>query len=261
MKKFLLLPLLLTVVTFTSTVALQAQMCMHDSTIQTVGIFPSDTLPDFSVNLAANEKVDFIFPPDTTVLGQTVPFDSFLVTSVSNLPPGIQWECNVNHPVCNYLVTPGELTRGCVAVFGTPTQQNPAYPLWDSATVTGQGWVTVPIIGPQSVNDDIIVYYRIGPPVNLDASLSEQVDLQVKPNPVVDNSVVAYNVPFTTDVNVTLYNQNGQEVRTIHAGEQNAGRHVLPVMLNGTLSPGVYFVRFEMNDGEFQTTRKLVSLN
>ncbi|HHG86497.1 MAG TPA: T9SS type A sorting domain-containing protein, partial [Bacteroidetes bacterium] len=76
-----------------------------------------------------------------------------------------------------------------------------------------------------------------------------------------ENSVIAYNLPAVSEVSISIFDISGHLVHEVFQGEQGAGRHILPVALNVALAEGTYFVRFELNNGEFATTRKLISLH
>lgn len=259
MKKTLLLPLLLTMVMVASVSTMRGQ-CTPDPQYTAPGIYPSDTLADLSVGMAYSEVVHFVFPNDTVFQGFQVDFDSFTVNSISNIPPGLNWECDNNHPVCAYVVVQNQVTRGCVTIFGTPTSQSAAYPGYDSTIVNGSGWITffnqaIPI------DVDISVFYRTGPGVGITPGFDDLLGLEVTPNPIASNSVVSYDLPFAGDVSIGLYNAYGQEVHTIYKGAQSGGSHTLPVSLNADLAAGVYFLRFDVNGGEFVATRKLISTN
>jgi hypothetical protein len=259
MKKNLLLPLLLFVAMVATVSTMQGQ-CTPDPQYTSQGIYPSDTLLDLQVGDAYSEVVHFVFPNDTVYQGFQLDFDSFGVNSISNIPPGLNWECDNNHPVCSYVVNQAQVTRGCVTIFGTPTSPSSAYPGYDSTIVDGTGWVTI-FNQPTPIPVEIPIYYRTEPMVNVGSGLDEQVGLEVTPNPISSNSVVRYNLPFAGDVSIGLYNAYGQEVHSISKGAQSGGSHTLPVSLNAELAAGVYFLRFSINGGEFVTTKKLISTN
>lgn len=236
--------------------------CTPDPQYTTPGIYPSDTLPDLTVDVAYSEVVHFVFPNDTIYQGFQIDFDSFTVNSISNIPPGMMWECNNNHPVCSYVVVQSQVTRGCVTIFGTPTSQSAAYPDYDSTIVNGSGWITF-FGNAIPIDVDISVFYRTQDTtiVGVTAGFGEKLGLEVSPNPVVSKSVVSYDLPFTGEVSISLYNAYGQEVHSIYNGTQTGGSHTLPVSQNVDLASGIYFLRFDLNGGEFVTTRKLISTN
>lgn len=236
---------------------MSAQVCVVDMQYTSPGIYPSDTLQDMFVSTATLQVIQFVFPSDTTIFGQTIPFDSFRVSSVSNIPPGVQWECNQNHPTCSYVTTPGQLTRGCVKVYGTPTNVSNGYPNYDSLIVTGVAYFTV-FGSSQSLASDIPVYYRVSNGVAVD-ELAKAVKLEVQPNPATDRTYATFTLPSAGQVKVSLFNMLGEEVRVLSQGEMAAGLRGVQVNTQG-LGEGVYFLRLDLNNGEYIGTKKIVSL-
>ena len=82
MKRTLLLLLSLIAVSFVQFSQVSAQPCTPNPIYTAPGIYPSDTMPDLLVGNLYSHVVDFVFPDDTTILGQTIAFDSFVVASV-----------------------------------------------------------------------------------------------------------------------------------------------------------------------------------
>lgn len=87
---------------------------------------------------------------------------------------------------------------------------------------------------------------------------------QNAPNPFNPETVIRYELPKAGKVFLTIYNLNGQRVRTLKDGEQPAGRH--SALWNGSddrdqqVASGTYFCRIEVrarNGEEFIATRKL----
>ncbi|MEM7660409.1 MAG: hypothetical protein AAF399_30175, partial [Bacteroidota bacterium] len=119
-----------------------AQCVPDTSLIDGDGIYP-DTLAPVVGCQPFEQQVTFVFPRDTTAsIGGTpvtFPFQFFRIDSISGLPAGVDWACDLS-PDCEYLVHPDSAnvdTVGCISLFGTPTI--PAtYPL--------QVWVTAQVI-------------------------------------------------------------------------------------------------------------------
>lgn len=256
MKKTLLLTFLLCMIAWCLPQNASAQ-CSVDSSFTAPGIYP-DTLPDACVGDPYSEVVNFVFPSDTVIFGQTVAFDSFVVTAVNNVPAGLTWECNMNHPTCTYLTTPGQFTRGCVQITGTATTPNLAT---DSVEVIGQGWVTIPIIGAYAAEDTI----RMGLLVKncgtaAAPSIEQQLGLTVSPNPIASDSRVTYTLPAGAHVRITVVDMFGRTVAEVAAGDQAAGYHAFSLGDLSGLAGGTYMVKFNLNQGEFSTTRKVVMM-
>lgn len=237
--------------------AVSAQACVVDAQYTSPGIYPSDTLQDMWVSTPTLQVIQFVFPSDTVIFGQTIPFDSFRVSSVSNIPVGVQWECNNNHPTCSYVTTPGQLTRGCVKVFGTPTSGSNGFPAYDSLIVTGVAYFTV-FGSSQSLATDISVYYHVDPFVAIDG-LAKEVKLDVSPNPANEQTYATFSLPAGGQVKVSLYNVLGEEVRVLSEGIMGAGEKSVRVNTAG-LGEGIYFLRLDLNNGEYVGTKKVVSL-
>ncbi|MEM7037048.1 MAG: hypothetical protein AAF570_08730, partial [Bacteroidota bacterium] len=110
---------LIALLTFTlGSQALHAQ-CTPDPNLTAQGIYPNP-MPDGCVGQAYFQVVDFVFPVDTTISGFTVPFDSFRIDMINNLPAGLIYTCNT--PNCVYVAPGGGVgAKGCANVTGTPT--------------------------------------------------------------------------------------------------------------------------------------------
>jgi hypothetical protein len=260
MKKILLFSLAFAALMVGRFTMANAQVCQVDSQYTSPGIYPSDTLADMEENVATNQVVQFVFPVDTVVFGFTLNFDSFVVSQVSSIPAGIQWECNANHPTCHYVTNPPDLTRGCVKIYGTPTAVSPAYPAYDSIIVTGTAYVTVPFVGVQSFASDIPVYYRTSGVVGMNpGTLFATTNLRIAPMPVAGHSDVRYTLNNDALVKLSVYDMLGQEVAVLQNGEQRAGDQELSIDATD-LAAGAYFLKLNINDGEFVQTKKFMTV-
>ncbi|MDP7653951.1 MAG: T9SS type A sorting domain-containing protein, partial [Candidatus Marinimicrobia bacterium] len=80
------------------------------------------------------------------------------------------------------------------------------------------------------------------------------------PNPFNSKTTIIYDVPLTTDVNLSIYDINGVQVKRLYSGLSSIGENKF--IWNGVndlgmlVSSGVYFYRLEGND--FVRTRKMV---
>lgn len=77
------------------------------------------------------------------------------------------------------------------------------------------------------------------------------------PNPSRGQTIIKYQLPKASNVQLLVYNVAGQLVKTLSEGQKPAGYHQVKVSDN-TLSNGIYF--YKLNAGEFSATRKLVVL-
>ncbi len=71
---------------------IQAQ-CTPDTSIKSPGIYPSQ-LPHAIEDSMYNEVLQFRLPKDSVVLGNTIPFDSFIIVKIINLPAFITYKCS-----------------------------------------------------------------------------------------------------------------------------------------------------------------------
>ena len=82
------------------------------------------------------------------------------------------------------------------------------------------------------------------------------------PNPFNPVTAIKYQLPFTSDVKLLIYNLLGQEVFRLERFSQQAGEHLVRWngrnMQGSELSSGIYFYRLQA--GEFIQTRKMVLL-
>jgi hypothetical protein len=91
-------------------------------------------------------------------------------------------------------------------------------------------------------------------------SIPESFTLGNYPNPFNSQTTIFYDVPSTTDVNLSIYDINGVQVKRLYSGLSSIGENKF--IWNGVndldmlVSSGVYFYRLESND--FVRTRKMV---
>ena len=76
------------------------------------------------------------------------------------------------------------------------------------------------------------------------------------PNPFNPATVVSYQLPTASSIEVTVYNTLGQNVRTLVKGRKEAGLHSIMFNANG-LPSGVYYYRLSTKNG-FVQIRKMV---
>lgn len=259
MKKILLFSFAFAALLVGQISRVNAQPCIVDPVYTSPGIYPSDTLQDMQVSVATNQVIQFVFPDDTTISGFTLPFDSFVVSAVSNIPNGLNWQCNQNHPVCLYVTTPGQLTRGCVLIDGTPTAASPAYPAYDSIIVTGTAYVDIPFIGVTPISQDIPVYYRTASSGSATVSPFSNAGLKIAPVPVAGTASVLYTLSSDALVKVSVMDLMGREVAVLSNGMQRQGEQEL-MLDSKTLAGGAYLLKLVINDGESVQTKKFTSI-
>jgi len=100
--------------------------CQPDPTVPSVpGVYPDSLEVDGCQYI--EEVVTFILPRDSSAslggVNVTANFIAFTIDSISGLPDGVDWECNLS-PGCRYVVHKDSMnvdTLGCITFFGTPS--------------------------------------------------------------------------------------------------------------------------------------------
>lgn len=236
--------------------------CSPDTSLNVPGIYP-DTLADGCQGELYSEVINFVFPADTTVstpLGTfTLPFDSFIVSSVTGIPAGMSFTCNISS--CVYITNPPSLTNGCVNIFGTPTDTTAST---DSVEVTGDAYVDLfgsPTAFP-SVFKLGLKIHPVGDPscaVSIDQELQSSTSLNIFPNPLEYGSVAEFSLSAAADVNVEMFNVYGKKVKDIYSGHQPAGKHSVQ-LFDGSLPSGLFFVKMTLDNGKAVITQKVLSV-
>lgn len=256
MKKLIYTFLLLIACLILPTGAAFSQVCTVDSSYGSPGIYPNDTLPDMTRNVGYSTVVHFVFPIDTTLFGFTLNFDSFIVLNVPTIN-GLNWQCDRFQDSCHYVTNPPNLTRGCVSLFGTPTQMSPAYPGYDSIFVAGQAWVTVPIVGPTPVNIDIPIYYRVADTIiSVDPEAAFNLGLSIHPNPASNQATLDYTLRASAQVTVEVYDMLGHRQAALPSRKLPAGKQTMSLPVK-ELPAGLYFVKVDLGGGRYDVEKFL----
>ena len=132
----------------------------------------------------------------------------------------------------------------------------------------GAYYITTEFGGFQSSDDPYSGINRISNlPVSVDefnnANIPEKYTLsQNYPNPFNPVTTIKYQLPFTSDVKLLIYNLLGQEVFRLERFSQQAGEYLVRWdgrnMQGSELSSGIYFYRLQA--GDFIQTKKMVLL-
>jgi hypothetical protein len=77
------------------------------------------------------------------------------------------------------------------------------------------------------------------------------------PNPFNPSTMISYQLPMTSEVELSIYNILGQKVQTLVLEKQNAGNLQVEWDASG-FSSGIYYYKIEA--GEFQDVKKMVLL-
>jgi hypothetical protein len=77
------------------------------------------------------------------------------------------------------------------------------------------------------------------------------------PNPVNPSTLIQYTLPYGTDVELMVYNMQGQRMAVLEQGYRDAGMHEVRFE-GGSLAAGVYFYHLKTRD--FEEMKKLLLL-
>ncbi|HKK64098.1 MAG TPA: family 16 glycosylhydrolase [Bacteroidales bacterium] len=118
----------------------------------------------------------------------------------------------------------------------------------------------LPEIDPAFVADTLKVdYVRVyqSQPTRVDMveSLHQLFDLKNVPNPVHDYTIIKYNLPKNSNVQLLIYDNNGRLIQTLADEQQNSGPQQVPWDVKN-LSPGIYF--YTLQTGGNAISRKCI---
>lgn len=259
MKKFLLaIPTLFLATFIFLTPSAQAQ-CTIDSSLSSPGFSPNP-LPNGCKNQPYSQDVSFLFPNDTIVpipfppFTLQIPFDSFVVDAVLNIPAGLSYTCNIGN--CIYVTNPPNPTYGCVNVSGTPTDTTA---VTDSIRVIGVAWVTI-LGSPTSFADTVNIGLKIDDcGAAVDPSLAGLMHFNVSPNPISADTRVSFNLSQSGQINLNLTDIFGREVFSVHNGFSMAGEFTTNLSGLPQTGPGIYFLNLYI-DGVPSVSEKVISV-
>jgi hypothetical protein len=78
----------------------------------------------------------------------------------------------------------------------------------------------------------------------------------ILPNPINASSIINYSLNTASDVTISLFDISGKLVKVILDANQASGNYSMPLSLNGTVKPGIYFVK--MYTGKTQHTERIL---
>lgn len=243
--------------------------CTPNPAYTNVGIYPNP-FPPACVGNYFEQVVYFTFPDDTTVTYPpygtfTIPYDSFRIVNVSNLPPGLSYTCGT--PNCTFEPTAlGQHTFGCALIYGTPsTATTPA----DSVDITVTAWLTVPVLGVQSGSSIIRVHMSVTTiyitPVDLSICQGDsaflQGDYQTVPGVYLDtfSTIGVCDSIVVTDLSVNNLSNAG--VSSTDSICSNLSNILLFDLIDGTPDPGGLWIDLDasgaLSAGVFNATAVL----
>jgi hypothetical protein len=220
--------------------------CTPDETLipDAFGVYP-DTTQNFAlaeVGTPYSQILHFKAPIDAGDIdpayeGQTI--QSFTVTGVDNMPPGLSYACNISS--CQY---PGGST-GCAAITGTPTTAG-TYELVINIDAVVLA-VIVPGFPPVPVTvSETFAGYRIivSPAGTATVELNIKPELMVYPNPAQDVLTIDNLNQFSNVGSVRIVNVEGKLIQSV-AYNGDASMNIN----TEALVSGVYFVEIAHADG------------
>jgi hypothetical protein len=78
------------------------------------------------------------------------------------------------------------------------------------------------------------------------------------PNPFADMTTIYFNLPAESNVDITLYDMTGREVKTILNSSKSKGLHSID-FINSDLPSGIYY--YKLTAGDRSLTKKLMIIN
>lgn len=127
--------------------------CVIDTTYNNPGAYPTE-LPRGCEGSSYDETVQVVFPFDTIILNQILPYDSFQILQSWGAIAGLNYNC-FNSPSCTVYPTGNTSpARSCLQVSGVPQNQSSSF---DSIYIEVGYWVTIPFIGPNMIRDTLAV--------------------------------------------------------------------------------------------------------
>lgn len=225
-------------VLFLSTVAFS--QCVPNSSFSNQGVYPS-TLDEGFTNSGYNDTLTIVYPVDTVISSPfgplVLPFDSFKVDMVDNLPLGLNYMCNDNNCIA-IPASQGIPARECVLIFGTPVN----IPANDSIEINITAYGTL-FGSPQSFSG-VIVKAKLPMSVSSPTAISDisASNISAYPNPTTGQ--VSIQLPQTMEkVNVEVKNLMGQLLSSSAFYNSNMLQLELPKQA------GIYLIEIRSENG------------
>jgi hypothetical protein len=215
--------------------------CTPDGTLipDAFGVYP-DTTQNFAIAEVGTPYSQILHFKAPTNAGDIDPqyngatINSFTVTGVVGIPPGLSYACNISS--CQY---PGGST-GCAAITGTPTTVG-TYEITINITAN----LAVPLIGNINVPQTFEGYrIHVVPAGTASISPSIKPELVVYPNPAQDVLTIDNLNQFSNVGAIRIVNVEGKLIQTIdYNGDASMNLNT------EALVSGVYFVEIAHADG------------
>jgi hypothetical protein len=202
---------------------------------------------------------------DVAALSIEAPGDSFL------LGDSISPVVSVENRGTDSAIFPVQLAIGSWTMVMTDTlpagaQDQVYFPNWQADSL---GWNAMVcsteldgdlVAGNNRVRDSVLVWYPTG--FEEAFGLPPRFELDCRPNPVTDNTVISYSLPTPSQVSIKLYEVTGKLVSTLARGYHPTGSYCFSIgpwglgIGHSRLARGIYVLKFETEG--YSTTRKLV---
>lgn len=183
-------------------------------------------------------------------LGETwvIPFDTTASVTVIDIFPSAVFGVSVNMKILKYIGAGGltEIDRWWTEEFGRQVDIS----FWGDILSVLKGC----IIDGVTYGDTTFYLTSV---VNEENEINKFALMPNYPNPFNSSTVIKYNLPSTTFVRLTLYNNLGEEVKELVKKEQTAGIYEYKFN-SGDLPSGVYFYSITTNN--FMNTKKMILL-
>jgi hypothetical protein len=218
--------------------------------VNTEGTSEWSTIWSFSISPPNPEKPYMLSPKDESQFNYTIPVLKWNRTSYASTY-GVQVALSntLSEGFTGIIISVDKLTDTSYTVYGL--KSNTTY-YWrvNSENKTGASSWSIPwffrVINPSGINDITIpLEYKLH---------------RNYPNPFNPSTVIGYELPVMTKVNLSIYNTLGQKIRTLLDNEQQAGTYSITWDAkddNGKkVSSGIYHYR--MFTGKFSEIKKMI---
>ena len=215
------------------------------------GAWP-DTITNFApaqLGVAYNQVLDFKIASDAgeyDPLYTGVNLDSVVVTGVSGLPPGLQYQCN--NASCSWLGG----TQGCASLYGTPTSLG-SY----DVVINLDGYVTVVFIGVVSAPQEFKGYViDVGPAGIETLKLNNETFIlqQNIPNPANNTTKVQFISGKSDELTFVMMNLLGDVVLSKNINAKKGVNDINIKLLD--YPEGVYL--YSISNGVQRLTKRMI---
>ncbi|MCI4670819.1 MAG: T9SS type A sorting domain-containing protein [Bacteroidia bacterium] len=238
--------------------SLQAQVCEPDTTVPSLGLFPS-SLPDGFLGSPYSSTLNAGLPRDTTIIGQVFDFCFYRIDSTQpNLSTlGLQFDCD--QPGCQYTVDHSKpLNFGCVVVSGTPTQTfNDSIVVFVKAAIGNFDGTSCTVTDSTTFE---ALEFKVPFRILLSNSISNSAEfgtVSLMPNPASDLVQLDFEIREVQNVAIEVLDLSGKTVKAVRQATFLPGKQNVEFS-TGELAEGLYMVRVLSLDNGRMSTQKLM---